>query len=114
MLRWSAEETNRTVDLRGIVDPSVDPGMPGGRQLVALARSAAQQVPDPSLAEALARELGPGAAVDAAAVASAFELYNRVVDATGLPIGRAYRRQMADVIDLLGLEMMPHAVTGRE
>jgi hypothetical protein len=39
MLRWSAHETGRTVDVGGVADPAVDPLLPGGRQLVAIGRS---------------------------------------------------------------------------
>jgi hypothetical protein len=109
MLRWSATETGRTVELRGIVDPTVDPGVLGGRELVALGRSAGARLPDPQSAQRVARALSPAAAVDAAAVAGAFELYNRVVDATGLPVGKGARRELADIIDTLGLDRMPHA-----
>ena len=107
MLRWSGIETNTPIDLAGIVDQRVEVGVRGGRQLVALARSAASRLPDPAAARAVAGVLGPQAASDA--VAGAFEFYNRVVDGTGLPVGRAAREQLADVIGLLGLDRMPHA-----
>jgi hypothetical protein len=59
--------------------------------------------------DTVAKTLGRSAAVDAAAVAGAFEFYNRVVDAAGLPVGKAARRELADVIDLLELDRFPHA-----
>ena len=102
-------ETGTTIDLAGIADPTVDVGVAGGRELVAMARSAAARLPDASTAERVARALSPAAAVDAAAVAGAFELYNRVVDAGGLSVGKGARRELADIIATLDLDRMPHA-----
>ena len=109
MLSWSAEETNRTIDLAAIVDSGVELGIPGGRELIAIARAAAGKAVDSAPIEALAQVVGPEPAVRAAAVAGAFELYNRIVDATGLPVGRASRAQSADTIEVLGLDAFPHA-----
>ncbi len=110
MLSWSASETGRTLDLRGLVDASVDP-LPGagGAALVALGRAVVEQAPNPSHAERLAESIGPLGAVQAAGVAANFEIMNRVVDAVGLPLGRGNRRQLADEITLLGTDRFPHA-----
>lgn len=109
MLSWSAQETGREVDLVGIVDPRIDPGVPGGRELVALGRAGRSNAVDRSLLEALADAIGAAAAFDAAAVAANFEIMNRVVDAVGLPIGRKRREDAADLIATLGLDTFPHA-----
>ncbi len=112
MLRWSARETNRDVDLRAIADPEVDPLVPGGPELAAMARAAVGTRPDAGPVTRLAEVVGARTATDAAAVAAAFESFNRVVDGTGLPVGRGARRRAADVIELLGLARFPHAGHG--
>ena len=110
MLSWSSSECKRPVELASIIDASVDPGPGGGRALVALARAGASMTePDRAPLEGAAAEIGLPAAVDAAAVAGNFELMNRVVDATGLPIGQRRRESMRPVIDTLGLVRFPHA-----
>ncbi len=109
MLSWSAHETGRTVNLAGIVDPTIDPGIRGGRELVVLARAVTATVPDRRPLDAVARAIRLPAAIDAAAVAANFEIMNRVVDATGLPIGRQRRADNADLISMLGLDRFPHA-----
>lgn len=114
MLRWSAEQTGRTVDLRAVADPTRDSGLPGGAALAALARTATATRPNAAPATALAASIGPAAAIDAAAVAAAFESFNRVVDGTGLPVGKAARRDQADIIEQLELDRFPHARHGAE
>ena len=112
MLRWSARETDRTVDLSAIVDPTVDLGLEGGADLVAVGAAAAGSGVDPNPVHRLAARIGEPAAVRAAAVAAAFELFNRVVDAAGLPVGRVARERNADIVAVLGLDAMPHAEHG--
>lgn len=109
MLSWSAHETNRPANIAGIVDPSVDPGPPGGRALVALGRRVSTAVVDRGALEDAAAIIGLEAAIDAAAVAANFQIMNRVVDATGLPIGRRRREDNATLIATLGLDAFPHA-----
>lgn len=83
--------------------------MAGGRELVALGRSAAGNEVDRAALDAVASAIGPAAAVDAAAVAANFEIMNRVVDAVGLPIGRRRQESERELIELLGLGTFPHA-----
>lgn len=109
MLSWSAHETGRTIDLTAIADPSVDPGVPAGHPLVALAHTVATNTPDRRALDAVATAIGLPAAVDAAAVAANFQIMNRVVDATGLPIGRKGRADNGALIATLGLDAFPHA-----
>ncbi len=110
MLSWSASETGRNLDPRGLVDASVDP-LPGagGDALAALGRAVVERAPNSSHAKRLAESTGPLGAVQAAGVAANFEIMNRVVDAVGLPLGRGNRRQLADEIALLGTDRFPHA-----
>lgn len=109
MLSWSARETGRAVDPAAIVDPSVDPLLPGGRELVSLGCSVSQRDSDRGALEAAASAIGIDAAVDAAAVAANFQIMNRVVDATGLPIGKRRREDNAELITGLRLDQFPHS-----
>lgn len=109
MLSWSAHETSRPANIAGLVDPSVDPGPPGGRALVALGRRVATTAVDRRALEDTAAVIGLAAAIDAAAVAANFQIMNRVVDATGLPIGRKRREDNAALITTLGLDDFPQA-----
>jgi hypothetical protein len=113
MLRWSSEETGRTLDITAVRDESVDPGIQAGRSLGALGRHGSRiTAADATATQAVSDELGPQAAADAAAVAAAFEGLNRIVDGVGLPIGRGERRDLAPLIDALGLDAFPHASHG--
>jgi hypothetical protein len=109
MLSWSAIETGRSVDLAAIVDPNLDPGIPGGRALIAIGEASVRNTSDPRPVAVLAEELGPAAALRAVTVAGAFEILNRIVDATGLPVGKAARLQLQGIIDVLDLDRLPHA-----
>lgn len=109
MLSWSANETGRTANLAAIVDPGIDPGVPGGAALVALGKAVATPSPDRRPLDAVADIIGVPAAIDAAAVAANFQIMNRVVDATGLPIGRHRREENSELIATLGLDRFPHA-----
>jgi hypothetical protein len=113
MLRSSAETTGRDVEIVAISDPNIDPLLDGGRALASLGRLGSTiTTPDTSGADAVAAELGEQAAADAAAIAAAFEGLNRIVDGVGLPVGRAARRDLADIIDALGLNAFPHSSHG--
>lgn len=112
MLSWSAKETNQPLNLRGIVQPNVDPRIKGGQALAELGLGAIGVSTDSSLVENVGEQLGIDAGVDAAAVAGAFEYYNRVVDATGLPVSKPTREQRtarARIIEDLAIADFPHA-----
>lgn len=109
MLSWSATETEQSLDLTAIVTPGSEPGIPGGRRLIDLGHASTGTASDGTTVTALAAELGAEPALKAACVAGAFEIYNRVVDATGLPIGSKARQGLAPIIDALGLDAFPHA-----
>ncbi len=113
MLRWSAETTGRVLELSSVADPSRQSGIEAGPALSELARTASGiTTPSSDAVDRVAEQLGPAAASDAAAVAAAFEGLNRIVDGTGLPIGRAARRDQADIISALNLDTFPHAAHG--
>jgi len=101
MLRASAHATGDTFDLRAITDRTVDPLLTAGAELLAFVDALMSH--DASLgatSAALVEVAGPDALVRAAAVAGNFQMMNRLVDATGVPIGASQRAIAVD----LGLE----------
>lgn len=84
-------------------------GIAAGRELVAVGRASVEVESNSAAIAAVAEAIGEAAAVYAGAVAAAFELLNRAVDAIGLPTGPASRRRLADVIEALDMESFRHA-----
>lgn len=109
MLRWSAESTGREIDLAAVPVAGASVGVPGGAELAALGRTAVRSAVDPTSTMEVAAALGDACAVRAAAVAGAFELYNRIVDGTGLPTPSKQRESFGDIIAVLGLDRFPHS-----
>ncbi|MGE0140882.1 MAG: hypothetical protein AB7R77_24030 [Ilumatobacteraceae bacterium] len=99
MLRASANHTARPVDLAAVTDVRVDPLIPHGRDLIAFVDAIMNG--DPTLLDqarsALEAAAGRDAMVRAAAVAGNFQMMNRLVDATGVPIGASMRAIAADL-----------------
>jgi|SRR6056297_1552156 len=99
MLRASAHEAGDDVDLRAITDRADDPGIPAGRELLAFATAVVGdhgEALDDARA-ALLDAAGPAAVVRASAVAGNFQMMNRLVDATGVPIGASLRAVAVDL-----------------
>jgi hypothetical protein len=109
MLRWSAESTGRDIDLAAIIDPGARVGVAGGAELAALGRAAVGTAVDTAPTAAVAAVVGDRSAVRAAAVAGAFELYNRIVDGTGLPTPKQQRESLGDIVAALRLGSFPHS-----
>lgn len=98
MLRASAHTTGQAIDLRAITDRAPDPLLAAGTELLAFVTAVIRN--DSSLGPnrtALAASAGRHAVVRAAAVAGNFEMMNRLVDATGVPIGASQRTIAADL-----------------
>lgn len=90
MLRASAKATGAQLDLRGVVDDEVDPLVPYGIHLRAFA-DAVMRRDDAGLdavRERLTVAVGRDGAATAAGVAANFEMMNRRLDATGVPVPR--------------------------
>jgi len=101
MLRASAHATGESIDLRAITDRGVDPLLTAGAELLAFADALMSHGADVAAASVELREAtGADGAVRAAAVAGNFQMMNRLVDATGVPIGASQRAIAVD----LGLE----------
>jgi hypothetical protein len=99
MLRASAHAIGQAVDLHAVTGMAVDPLLPAGRQLLDFA-SALLRGTDDELAvarKALDEAAGSGAVVRAAAVTGNFQMMNRLVDATGVPIGASLRSIAPDL-----------------
>ena len=111
MLRASAHANGTTVELRAITDRAADPGIAAGSELLAFVTALlAGDAPQLDAARrALDAAAGPAAAIRAAAVAGNFQMMNRLVDATGVPVGRSLRAIAAD----LGLTGTDDAAAGR-
>src|SRR5262245_41648854 len=106
MLRVSSQASGETVDLRAVVgrgDP--DSGVRHGRLLVAFTE-AAQAEDDQALGQARAalRAVLPDAAfVDTCAVIAAFNVVDRIADATGIPLDPALQALGGDLREPLEL-----------
>jgi hypothetical protein len=92
-----------------------DGGVPHGAALVAFAEAALGR--DAGALEQARRELlariGPAAVVDAAAVVGAFEMMDRIADATGIPLDRALDAATQELRSDLGLERFASAANTR-
>jgi hypothetical protein len=102
MLRASAHETGRPVELSAIAHPDRDSLLPAGHELLEFVTALISGAEDLATArERLVHVVGIAGAVRAAAVAGNFQMMNRLVDATGVPIGPTLRA-IADDLDLDG------------
>lgn len=101
-LSSSAQQNSVAIDVRGIVDPEHEIGVPGGQALVSLGRAAASIEPDPAATVRLVDALGPDAALTAVEVAAAFQLINRVMEATGQPSLVRQREIWSPELEALG------------
>lgn len=107
-LRSSAYKTGHHLDLDGLLEPTVDSGIPAGRKLVAVGREATKSIPDATSVTRLAEGIGDRAAVTAVEVAGAFTLINRIVETTGQPIVASRRARMLPYLEQLGATRFPH------
>lgn len=94
-----------TVDLRGVVDPGVDPGIAGGRELVEfvdalLGPDAGRLV---QARAALVALLGYEGLLGASAIAANFSRNDRIANATGIPLEKDFVEQSEDFRAVLGI-----------
>ena len=98
MLRASAHASGQPIDLRAITDRAPDALLRNGAELLRFVTALIRD--HTNLDEeraALAATSGPSAVIRAAAVAGNFQMMNRLVDATGVPIGASLRSIAADL-----------------
>lgn len=108
-LSSSAERNGIEIDFRGIVDPDIDPGVPGGRELVALGHTATLAAPDPSSVEALASAIGPVPAISAVEIAGVFTMVNTIMDTTGSHVPSRRLELAQPVLEQIGAMDFPNA-----
>jgi alkylhydroperoxidase family enzyme len=108
-LQGVAEDKGVVIDALGITDLSIDTGIEGAQELLALSRSAVSTSPDPGTVQAVAASLGPEAAVTAAEVAAGFMMINRLVEATGQPVLARQRENFMPILEPMGALAFPHS-----
>ena len=105
VLRGSGKLNDYPADLRAIVDPTFDIGIPDGDVLLAFATAVVG--PDVGALDraraALVERLGGDALVAASVIAGNFSRNDRVADAIGIPMEAEFLEQSADFRADLGL-----------
>ena len=110
MLRESAAATDTPLDLVSVADPGRDPLIPGGKALLTYVDALTIGRTDTvAAAAAVLQELGPGGLMDAAGNVGAYEMMNRVADATGVPMGKRFRETHAEISDALRIDEWGHS-----
>lgn len=97
MLRASALASGSSVDLRAIGDPRIELGIPAGRSLLLFADALINGNGLSDARDQLVAAVGETGAVRAALTVGNFEMMNRVVDATGVPVPAAMREVLREV-----------------
>lgn len=98
MLRASAHATGQPIDLRAVTDRAPDALLRDGSELLRFVTALVRDHTKLDEARtALAVSCGPSAVVRATAVAGNFQMMNRLVDATGVPIGASLRAIAVDL-----------------
>ncbi|MCP5026344.1 MAG: hypothetical protein GY929_08680 [Actinomycetia bacterium] len=112
MLRASAKQTNRPVDLRSVVDAGIDPGLDWGRALLEFTDALVLGDDDelPIARQRLLDVAGEPATVRAAGCAGNFQMMNRVLDAVVAPVNPVF----ASVGDELGITVPAHLAAGMD
>ncbi len=111
VLRESGRTLNLKVDLRALVDPAVDPGVPGGRELIAF--TDAITATDPAglavAREALVAALGEAAVMPAAIICANFSRNDRLANAIGIALDPPVLAATEDLRAELGINGYPSA-----
>ena len=90
---------------RSVTDPTVDPLLEGGSELVAFVDAAhgSDEAEIATAGTALREALGDAATVDAAGVIGNFNQMNRLADATGMPVGPGSMRRSEPLREATGI-----------
>ena len=90
---------------RSVTDPTVDPLLEGGSELVAFVDAAhgSDEAEIAAAGTALGEALGDAATVDAAGVIGNFNQMNRLADATGMPVGPGSMRRSEPLREATGI-----------
>lgn len=108
MLSWSAEITQTPLDLRAVIDPAVDPLMPGGRAVLDLTDAVLRGSRSEEPVGCVRDQLGERGLMHAVAVIGNFQMMNRVADGTGMPVSGGTRSRLAGLISELELDRFDH------
>ena len=108
MLRESSTALGYEVNIRAIVDPSIDSGIPHGSLLVAFCDALVLGGETGRLRSQIVASLGVGGLVDASGVIGNFSMMNRIADAIGMPMGKGSLAATAETRALLGLDRFMH------
>ena len=111
MLRESAKSHKSEVNLRAVMDPSIDSGIEHGHALLAFA-DAVTGTDSAALATAHERlhdEMGDAALVQAAAIIANFSMNDITANATGIPLESMIVTASTDFREPLGLDAFPSA-----
>lgn len=105
-LSWSGEILGYSIDVTAIAGRAVEPGVPGGRELVGLVDAFFfdREESQDQARQAVIDTLGPEAFFDAATVFGNFEMMNRVAEGTGIGVSAQMLERHADMVDTLGME----------
>ena len=101
MLRASAETSNIALDMTAIGQLDRDPGREDAVALLNFASALVERTDGLDAARSeVARVLGPEAVAGAAGSAGNFEMMNRILDATGVPVPQS----MHAIAPLIGVD----------
>ena len=106
MLRWSAENSQHTLNPAAIIDASQQTGIPSGEALIALVNATMLGTGgDREQARLrLLTELGPDGLISAASTYGNFEMMNRIAEGTGIRASEATYVSSTKWREKLGLD----------
>lgn len=106
MLRASAEASGLKIELKSVVDPKLESGIAHGAELLAFADAVAgnDAVALKRARDNLLEAGGPGALVQAAAIAANFSMNDRAANAIGIVLESIFVRGSADYRAVLGID----------
>ncbi|MFT4563552.1 MAG: hypothetical protein ACI9BW_003308 [Gammaproteobacteria bacterium] len=106
MLRASAAAQNISVNLDAVTNPKLDSGITHGSELLAFADAVTGSDHAAIIAArtALRDCMGPGALVEAAAIAGNFSKNDRASNAMGIPLESVFLADTADFRERLGID----------
>ena len=104
MLRVSSQTTGTEVDVAAVNGGlGTDAGVTHGALLLAFTEAVLRGERAAAERDALRAVLSPDAFVDVAAIIGAFNVVDRIADATGIPLDPMMRVMSAEIRDQLGL-----------
>lgn len=108
-LRRAGDRSGASIDFAAIIDPSVDLGVPGGAELVALSRGGVVPDPDPSLVAAVAQLVGDEGAQSAVELLGAIQVANRLTEVTGHAVPKRRLDEGLAMLETLGALDFPNS-----